>query len=100
MEDEENFPRRFRWPTFVGHPHPNGSGSRWRYGCYWPMTDLVVTDMGERGTGAPGMSGIEWLDDPPRGRPPAVLRRTPPAMDEMLGRPGMSDSDGLTRPPA
>lgn len=85
-----DLPRRFRWPVRSG-PHPNGTANRWRTGAYFPLTNLVVTDMGERGTGAPQADGLEWIDQPP---PPEhfggavadpVKGRT--SMREMLGRP-------------
>jgi hypothetical protein len=31
-------------------------------GCYFPDTDLCVTNGGRRGTGIPG--GVEWIDSP------------------------------------
>ena len=52
-------PRRFRWPVPAGERHPNGSDARYRYGCYFPRTDLCVNDMGHRSTGEP--AGVEWL---------------------------------------
>ena len=57
-------PRRFRWPTYKGR-HPNSRITPYEYGVYFPGTDLVVTDMGCRGTGEPDKTkwpGIEWLD--------------------------------------
>lgn len=57
--EKKNRPRRFRVRTVTGD-HPNGSKSTYQYGCYFPMTDLVVGDMGGRGTGAP--KDVEWLD--------------------------------------
>lgn len=51
-------PRRFR--TRNQGKHPNGTNFPWRYGCYFPLTDLVVGDMGGRGTGEP--KDVEWLD--------------------------------------
>ena len=56
----DNIPRRFKILIPEGQKHPNGSDSKFRYGCYFPMTDLVVGDMGGRGTGVP--KGVEWLD--------------------------------------
>ncbi len=50
----------FRVKIPEGQKHPNGSNSKYRYGCYFPMTDLVVGDMGGRGTGKP--KDVEWLD--------------------------------------
>lgn len=38
-------PRRFKYP--VGS-HPANHPVQYQYGCYFPMTDLVVTDMGGR----------------------------------------------------
>lgn len=58
-------PRRFRILLPEGERHPNGSVSRYRYGCYFPLTDLVVGDMGERGTGKPTEDAphhVEWMD--------------------------------------
>ncbi len=57
----DHTPRRFRWPC-QGGMHPNGRAAVWRYGCYWPGTDLVVGDMGTRGTGIPVREGLEWID--------------------------------------
>lgn len=55
---EQSFiPRRFRVPA--SGQHPTGRG-KYHYGCYFPMTDLVVSDMGWRGTGQP--KEVEWLD--------------------------------------
>ena len=51
-------PRRFR--IRCQGKHANGSDSPYRYGCYFPLTDLVVGDMGGRGTGEP--QDVEWLD--------------------------------------
>lgn len=34
---------------------------RYMHGCYFPATDLNVTDMGQRGTGEP--RDVVWLDD-------------------------------------
>jgi hypothetical protein len=56
-QEKQNRPRRFR---FSCEKHPNGSDSQWRYGCYFPLTDLVIGDMGGRGTGEP--KDVEWLD--------------------------------------
>ena len=47
---DRDTPRRFR-----GKP-----GSGFEHGCYFPKTDLVVSDMGQRGTGEP--KDVEWLD--------------------------------------
>lgn len=58
--EKKNRPRRFR---FRCDKHPAGNKSKWRYGCYFPLTDLVVGDMGGRGTGKP--TDVEWLDDDP-----------------------------------
>ncbi len=60
VEAFKNQPRRFRRPIEDGVLHPNGSQLRYRYGCYFPATDLVVNDMGGRGTGEP--DNVEWLD--------------------------------------
>ena len=57
-------PRRFRFPV---EKHPNGSEAKWFYGCYFPQTDLIVAEMGGRGTGMPtekSNPGLEWLDEP------------------------------------
>lgn len=58
---EEPKPLLFRFPTADGR-HPSGREREFQYGCYFPGTDLVVTDMGGRGTGKPQWPGIEWLD--------------------------------------
>jgi hypothetical protein len=47
-----NEPRRFRGRS--------KDGTIW-YGCYFPGTDLMVTQTGKRGTGEP--HGVEWIDD-------------------------------------
>lgn len=52
-------PRRFRI-TLGSNAHPNGRKTLYRYGVYFPLTDLVVGDMGGRGTGEP--KDVEWLD--------------------------------------
>ena len=57
--EKRNRPRRFRIRNSAGK-HPNGSDCPWRYGCYFPLTDLVVGDMGGIGTGEP--QGVEWID--------------------------------------
>ncbi len=57
-------PRRFR---FKVEKHPNGSNAEWYYGCYFPQTDLVISEMCGRGTGMPtekNNPGLEWLDPP------------------------------------
>lgn len=51
-------PRRFRIPC--NGKHPNGTDHPYRYGVYFPLTDLVVGDMGGRGTGCP--TDVEWID--------------------------------------
>jgi len=51
-------PRRFR--TRCDGKHPAGSNHPYRYGVYFPLTDLVVGDMGGRGTGCP--ENVEWID--------------------------------------
>lgn len=61
MEERWKLPRRFRIKLGEGKKHPNGSNNDYCYGCYFPMTDLVVGDMGNRGTGEP--KGVEWLDE-------------------------------------
>jgi hypothetical protein len=53
-------PRRYRVRLPEGKKHPNGTESEYRYGCYFPATDLVVGDMGGRGTGKP--KDVEWID--------------------------------------
>lgn len=63
MINDPNEPRRFRIAIPNGQKHPNGTDTKWRYGVYFPQTDLVVGDMGGRGTGKP--SDVEWLDDEP-----------------------------------
>lgn len=59
VRNEPNRPRRSRWPVMA---HPNGSGATFCYGTYFPGTDLCVTDMGMRRTGAPEYPSMEWLD--------------------------------------
>lgn len=54
-------PLRFRWPLGE-YRHPVGADCKWLFGVYFRSTDLYVTEMGERGTGCPRWSGIEWLD--------------------------------------
>ncbi len=54
-------PRLFRWPVEATRGHPNGSAAGWRWGCYFPLTDLCVNDMGNRGTGRPESAGLEWM---------------------------------------
>jgi len=56
---KQNQPRRFRIRC-ADSKHPNGTESVYRYGCYFPMTDLVIGDMGARGTGEP--KSVEWID--------------------------------------
>jgi len=58
--DQKQRPRRFRIKLNPGEKHPNGSTAPFRYGCYFPATDLVISDMGGRGTGMPG--SVEWID--------------------------------------
>ena len=60
LADKLNRPKRFRVRIPDTEKHPNGSTSRWRYGCYFPLTDLVIGDMGGRGTGKP--TDVEWVD--------------------------------------
>ncbi len=55
-------PRRFRFPLKEGQKHPAGSDSRWLHGCYFPLTDLCITEMSRPGTGVP--KGVEWIDSP------------------------------------
>lgn len=57
--EAKNRPRRFR--IRLTGKHPNGSNAIYRYGCYFPLTDLVVGDMGGRGTGEP--KDVEWIDN-------------------------------------
>jgi hypothetical protein len=54
-------PRRFRI-KLVGKKHPNGSDAQYFYGCYFPQTDLCITEMARPGTGVP--KDVEWLDEP------------------------------------
>jgi hypothetical protein len=65
-------PRRFRIPvimlTRLNVPngvlhHPNGTDAEYLYGCYFPQTDLCISEMGHRSTGCPNYPDIEWLDD-------------------------------------
>jgi hypothetical protein len=58
VKEEKNTPLRFR--IRLNAQHPNGSKALYRYGCYFPLTDLVVGDMGWRGTGKP--IDVEWID--------------------------------------
>jgi len=58
-------PCRFRVKLPAGTKHPNNSEHPYRYGVYFPLTDLVVGDMGGRGTGIPKGDDIEWIDTPP-----------------------------------
>ena len=58
--EQKNTPRRFRVLLLVGEKHPGGSKALYRYGCYFPLTDLVVGDMDGRGTGEP--QNVEWID--------------------------------------
>ncbi len=55
-------PRRFRWPTRNGK-NDTGRETPFNYGCYFPATDLCITDMGRRGTGEPSWPGLQWLDE-------------------------------------
>lgn len=57
--EKKRRPRRFRWKPTTGK-HPNGSDSVYCYGCYFPLTDLCVGDMGGLGTGVP--KDVEWID--------------------------------------
>ena len=50
MDEPSRIPRPFRWPTRDGVT-PTGQAAAWNYGCYFPATDLTVTDMGRRRTG-------------------------------------------------
>ena len=59
VAQEKFVPRRFRI-SLNGQKHPNGSNSLYRYGIYFPQTDLVVGDMGGCGTGEP--KDVEWID--------------------------------------
>lgn len=56
MNDDKHMPRRFRIPADVQRPFDKA----YRYGVYFPGTDLVVFDMGQRMTGEP--THVEWLD--------------------------------------
>lgn len=57
-------PRRFRIKLNANgrEGHPNGSDAEWFYGCYFPQTDLCISEMARPGTGIP--QGVEWLDEP------------------------------------
>ena len=56
-----NYPRRFRQRIQDGGMHPSALGrTQYLWGVYFPLTDLVVGDMGNRGTGKP--KDVEWLD--------------------------------------
>lgn len=51
------FPRRFK----IGIAVANRPFERaFRFGVYFPTTDLCVNDMGGRSTGLP--AGVEWID--------------------------------------
>lgn len=50
-------PRRFRLNV-----SPTGTPPKYVWGCYFPESDLCVTQDGSRGTGLPPK--VEWLDDP------------------------------------
>ncbi len=56
---KRKLPRRFKMRC--DGKHPNGSDHPYRYGVYFPLTDLVVGDMGGRGTGCP--TDVEWIDN-------------------------------------
>jgi hypothetical protein len=60
-KEQRRLPRRFRVRLKDGEKHPNGSDSRYFHGCYFPLTDLCITEMARPGTGEP--SGVEWLDE-------------------------------------
>ena len=60
MLERKNRPRRYR-TLCPYNKHPNGRASLYIYGCYFPMTDLCVGDMGGRGTGMP--QDVEWMDE-------------------------------------
>ena len=61
VTEERKRPHRFRYRC-IGK-HPNGTDFPWRHGTYFPLTDLVVGDMGGRGTGKP--KDVEWIDEEP-----------------------------------
>jgi hypothetical protein len=50
-------PRRFKSTT-------DGKDGKPFYGVYFPGTDLVIGQMGGRGTGCP-TKDIEWIDEEP-----------------------------------
>jgi hypothetical protein len=56
FEGGEAKPLAFRREVRSANPQTPVS---YRYGAYFPGTDLVVWDMGERATGKP--EGVEWL---------------------------------------
>ena len=58
VAEAKNTPKRFR--IRLNGSHPNGSKTLYRYGCYFPLTDLVIGDMGGCGTGRP--KDVEWID--------------------------------------
>lgn len=68
MTSEEATPLRFKAPHGK-KKHPNGTSEKFIFGVYFPLTDLVVTDMGGRGTGFPRYKGIVWIDEPPKSLP-------------------------------
>lgn len=61
--EAKNEPRRFRLKIEEGKKHPNSTEQKYRYGVYFPVTDWVVDDMGDCGTGIP--KDVEWLDPKP-----------------------------------
>lgn len=60
-------PKRFRFRHVIVPASASSTASmhpkdaEWQFGCYFPRTDLCVTDMGNRGTGRP--TNVEWLDN-------------------------------------
>lgn len=61
---EPHLPRRFRIREEAYTDRKFDASLR--YGVYFPGTDLIVNDMGGRGTGASSVSEwADWLDPPP-----------------------------------
>ena len=56
-----NAPKPFRIKLPEGEKSAYGKRGDYRYGCYFPSSDLCVTEGGGRGTGEP--KDVEWLDE-------------------------------------
>jgi hypothetical protein len=55
-------PLRFKLLIPLG-THPTRKDRDFIFGCYFPDTDLVVTEMGSRGTGKPTHKDLVWIDN-------------------------------------